>query len=129
MVRMGWADRHAGREGMTAAADASRIDSLFELAFRRHQAGELREAEQLYRSILEADPRQLDCLHFLGMIALQEGRPQDTVDLIAKAIAANDRIAPYHAGIAEAYRALGDAENAITHFRKATELQPDHWAA
>jgi 2-polyprenyl-3-methyl-5-hydroxy-6-metoxy-1,4-benzoquinol methylase/Tfp pilus assembly protein PilF len=63
------------------------------------------------------------------MIALQQGRPQDTVDLIAKAIAANYRIAPYHAGIAEAYRALGNAENAITHFRKATELQPDHWAA
>ena len=30
------------------------------------------EAEQLYRSILEIDPRQLDCLHFLGMIALQD---------------------------------------------------------
>ena len=46
--------------------EASRIDGLFELAFRRHQAGQLREAEELYRSILQADPRQLDCLYFLG---------------------------------------------------------------
>src|ERR1043165_1473997 len=98
---MGRAARPAGGEGMTA--DASRIDGLFELEFRRHQAGQLREAEELYRSILEADPRQLDCLFYLGMIALQDGRPNDTVDLIGKAIAANDKIANYHAGIAEAY--------------------------
>ena len=92
---------------------------LFELAFRRHQAGQLREAEELYRSILEADPRQLDCLHFLGMIALQDGRAEEAVDLIGQAIAANDRIAAYHGGIAEAYRTLGKRNSAIAHYRKA----------
>ncbi len=45
---------------------------------------QLQEAEQLYRSILEADPRQLDCLHFLGMIALQSGRAEQAVDLIGQ---------------------------------------------
>ena len=57
----------SGAPGETSAK--ARIDGLFELALRRHQAGELREAEQLYRSILDADPRQLDALHFLGEIA------------------------------------------------------------
>ncbi len=110
-------------------AEASRIDGLFELAFRRHQAGQLREAEELYRSILQADPRQLDCLYYLGMIALQDGRPKDAVDLISQTIAANDRIAAHHAGIAEAYGALGDRDNAIAHYRKAVALEPGHWAA
>ena len=110
-------------------AEASRIDGLFELAFRRHQAGQLREAEELYRSILQADPRQLDCLYYLGMIALQDGRPKEAVDLISQTIAANDKIAAHHAGIAEAYGALGERDNAIAHYRKAVALEPGHWAA
>ena len=109
-----------------AAGDAARIDGLYELAMRRHQAGELREAEELYRAILDSDPRQLDALHFLGMIALQSGRPQDAIDLIAKAIAANDKIAAYHGSIAEAYRVLGRAEAAVDHYRKAVALDPGY---
>src|SRR5438874_4579863 len=96
-------------------SERERIDGLFELAFRRHQAGQLREAEELYRSILDADPRQLDALYFSGMIALQDGRPQDAVDLIGRAIAANDKIAAYQAGIAEAYRALEKPDDAVLH--------------
>ena len=37
------------------SADAARIDGLYELAFRRHQAGQLQEAEGLYRSEIFPD--------------------------------------------------------------------------
>src|SRR5687768_3497497 len=107
---MGRATGHPGGEGMM---DSARIDGLYELAFRRHQAGELPEAEALYRSILDADPRQLDCLHFLGMIALQSGRAEQAVELIGQAIAANDSVAAWHGSIAEAHRTLGRPERAI----------------
>ena len=110
-------------------SDSARIDGLYELAFRRHQAGQLQEAAQLYRSILDADPRQLDCLHFLGMIALQSGQPEQAVDLIGQAIAVNDRVAAWHGSIAEAYRALGRCEPAIAHYGKAVALDPKYWAA
>jgi SAM-dependent methyltransferase/Tfp pilus assembly protein PilF len=109
--------------------DSARIGGLYELAFRRHQAGQLPEAEELYRSILEADPRQLDCLHFLGMIALQSGRPEQAVERIGQAIAANDGVAAWHGSIAEAYRALGRREAAIEHYGKAVALDPQYWAA
>jgi tetratricopeptide (TPR) repeat protein/SAM-dependent methyltransferase len=116
--------------GSPAPEDISaRIDGMFELAMRRHQAGELRAAEELYRAILAADPRQLDCLHLLGMIALQDGRPEAAVELIGQAIAANDRVAAYHASIAEAYRALGRRDEAIAHDCKAVALDPRDWAA
>jgi SAM-dependent methyltransferase/thioredoxin-like negative regulator of GroEL len=111
------------------SADTARIDGLFELAFRRHEAGQLAEAEQLYRSILEADPRQIDCLHFLGMIALQSGRPAEAVDLLDQAIAANDKIAAYHGSLAEAYRELGRRDDAVSHYRKAVAIDPGYWAA
>src|SRR5215475_1845214 len=126
---MGRALRHAGGEGMTASAsgpaERERIDGLFELAFRRHQAGQLREAEELYRSILAADPRQLDALYYCGMIALQDGRPDDALAQISQAIAANDKIATYHGGIAQAYRKLGRSAEAIEHLRKAVAIEPN----
>jgi SAM-dependent methyltransferase/Tfp pilus assembly protein PilF len=128
---MGRPDGHAGGDGMTGApsADTARIDGLFELAFRRHEAGQLTEAEQLYRDILKADPRQIDCLHFLGMIALQRGRPADAVELLRQAIAVNDKIAAYHGSLAEAYRLLGRREEAVTHYRKAVAIDPAYGAA
>jgi tetratricopeptide (TPR) repeat protein/SAM-dependent methyltransferase len=111
------------------APDSARIDGLYELAFRRHQAGQLSEAEALYRGILDADPRQLDCLHLLGMIALQSGRPAQAVELIGQAIAANDGVAAWHGSLAEALRALGERDRAIAHYRKAVALDPKYWAA
>ncbi len=110
-------------------ADTSRIDGLYELAFRRHEAGEFAEAAQLYRSILDADPRQIDCLHFIGMIALQSGHPADAIEPIGKAIAANDKVAAYHGTIAEAYRLLGRRDEAISHYRSAVAIDPAYWAA
>ena len=116
---------------MTASgpSERERIDGLFELAFRRHQAGQLREAEELYGAILAADPRQLDALYFSGMIALQDGRPREAVERIGQALATNDKIAPYHVGLAEAHRALGQREPAMAHYRRAIAIEPGHWAA
>ena len=115
--------------GAAAPEEPSRIAGLYELAMRRHQAGELRAAEELYRAILAADPRQLDCLNFLGLIALQENRPQAAAELIDQAIAANDGIAAYHVTIAQAHRALGEPEKAVAHLRKAVSLEGGDWAA
>ena len=63
------------------------------------------------------------------MIALQDGRAEDAVSLIGQAIAASDRVAAYHAGIAEAYGMLGRRTDALTHYRKAVEIEPGQWAA
>lgn len=109
-------------------AATARIDDLFARAMHNHQEGRLDEAETLYREILEIDPRQLDSLHFLGAIAHQRGNPGAAVDLIGRAIAANDRIPAYHAGIGAAYAALGQRDKAIEHYRNAIALSPDDWA-
>lgn len=116
---------------MTASgpSERDRIDGLFELAFRRHQAGQLREAEELYRGVLAADPRQLDALYYCGMIALQDGRTEAALEQIGQAIAANDTIATYHGGIAQAHQKLGQPKEAIAHLRKAVALEPSFWAA
>jgi hypothetical protein len=43
-------------------------------ALRYHQAGQLSEAEQIYRQILAINDKHSDGLHLLGVIAYQGGR-------------------------------------------------------
>ena len=50
-----------------------KISSLFEAAFRMHQAGQLADANRLYTEILDLNPNHFDALHLSGLIAAQAG--------------------------------------------------------
>lgn len=99
-------------------------EQRFAQALALHQRGQLAEAERLYRQVLTRHPDHLDALNLLGVLALQSGRNQETIDLLARALARNDRVADFHNNIAEAYRRTGRLESAAAHFAKATELEP-----
>jgi tetratricopeptide (TPR) repeat protein/2-polyprenyl-3-methyl-5-hydroxy-6-metoxy-1,4-benzoquinol methylase len=122
----------SGRQPPTpAAAGASigapaRAADLLATALRYHQAGQLAEAEGLYRKILAIDGHHIDSLHLLGLIAHQVGRNDMAVDLIGKAIALNDRNPAFHNNIALAFDALGRAENAVVHYERAIILKPNY---
>ena len=102
------------------------IREMFALALQHHQAGRLKEAEQLYREILQNDPRHADALQFLGVIAHQVGRNDSAVELIEKAIALNDRVPPYHNNLGNALRALGKLEAAAAAYGRALSQKPDY---
>jgi tetratricopeptide (TPR) repeat protein len=76
----------------------------FVSAVTLHQAGRLSEAEGIYRNILAIDPKHLDSLHLLGVIALQFGQHDVAVELIGQAVAANKRNAEYHNNLGVAAR-------------------------
>ena len=90
------------------------LNQNYENAVTLHQAGRLSEAEGIYRNILAIDPKHVDSMHLLGVIALQVGRNDIAVDLIGKAIAANKRNADFHNNIGVALRALGRLDEAST---------------
>ena len=102
------------------------LNQNYENAVTLHQAGRLSEAEGIYRNILAIDPKHVDSMHLLGVIALQVGRNDIAVDLIGKAIAANKRNADFHNNIGVALRALGRLDEAVDHFRRALKLKPDY---
>jgi len=102
----------------------SDAEQRFAQALALHQRGQLAEAERLYRQVLTRHPDHLDALNLLGVIALQGGRNQEAIDLLARALARNDRVADFHNNIAEAYRRTGQLDSAVAHFAKATELEP-----
>ena len=61
-------------------------------AVRHHQAGQLDEADRLYRKVLNTDPRNLHALHLRGALAHAAGRNEDAVKLIGRAIAINAQV-------------------------------------
>ena len=61
---------------------------LLRQAMQRHQSGRLRQAEALYRQVLERTPEQPDALNLLGVLRHTEGDHGAAVDLIGKALAA-----------------------------------------
>ena len=103
-------------------------DSL-QVAMRRHQAGQLAEAELLYREILRANPRHADALHLLGLVAHQAGRNDVAVECINQAIAVDGTQAAYHNNLAGAYRALNRVAEARASYQRAMQLDPTYAAA
>jgi predicted O-linked N-acetylglucosamine transferase (SPINDLY family) len=101
------------------------IPDLLALAVQQHQAGNLSQAEQLYRQVLQANPAHPDALHLLGMLAHQAGQPQAGVDFLLKAVAVAPQVAEFHATLAAAYGALGQVGDAIAAWRQVVSLRPD----
>lgn len=91
-----------------------------------HQAGRLAEAERAYREVLAHEPRNFDALHFLGVIAYQQGRHAQAVELISQALALNASYAPAHSNLGNALEALGEVDRALASYRQALALQPNY---
>jgi SAM-dependent methyltransferase/Tfp pilus assembly protein PilF len=115
--------RRAARRSGTGSDDT--IAGLFNAALASHQAGALADAERRYREVLARVPGHADSLHHLGLIALQSGNATAAVELIGKAIAANDGVADYHYNIALAWRGLNRNDHVAAHLERAVALRGD----
>ena len=117
--------RRAQKTRSDVKPDKSSIvaQGLFEGAVQHHQAGRLREAEQLCRQALAVEPRHDDSLHLLGVMTCQSGRFETGVDWLRKAIAANRKIPGYPFNLGIALMSLGRADEAAQAFRSALDLR------
>ncbi len=97
-----------------------------DLAVKYHQAGNLGEAEQIYRQILQAEPSHSDALHLLGVIAYQVGRHELAVEHIRLALRQRANFAEAQCNLGAALQALGKLEDAVACFRRAVQLKPDY---
>jgi tetratricopeptide (TPR) repeat protein/SAM-dependent methyltransferase len=123
------AEKQATSGVRSATAGASDITNAFAQAVRHHQAGELREADGLYRDILARDPRHTKSLNFLGLIAHQLGRNDAALELIGKAIALDEGMAEAHYNLALVLQAVGRNADMVAHYERAIALRPDFAAA
>ncbi len=91
-----------------------------------HQAGELQQARAAYEEILEAYPKNFDCLHLLGVIAFQTGEPLESVRLISEAIKVNPYNAHSHNNLGNALLDINRVQDAIGSYNKAISLKQDY---
>jgi Flp pilus assembly protein TadD len=102
------------------------IQQTFNLALQHHQAGQLHDAEQLYRQILAREPNHADAMHHLGMAAGQAGRNDIAVELIGRAIAIKPDYPEALNNFGNALKGSGQLDEAIAAYRQAIALRPSH---
>jgi tetratricopeptide (TPR) repeat protein len=93
---------------------------------RHHQNGDLASAEDCYRRVLQAEPRNADAYHLLGLIGLQAGQADLAAELIDTAAALSPDEPVYHCNLATARYLCGHREGAESAYRAALERRPDY---
>jgi Tfp pilus assembly protein PilF len=102
---------------------------LLTQAVQYHKAGNLPEAEHLYRQILLVDPQNFNALHLLGVLAYQTGQHEVAVERIRQALRVYPDFPEAHNSLGAALRELGRLEEAETSYRQALRLRPDYSGA
>ena len=96
------------------------------LAAKHHQEGRIEDAEQLYRQVLNNNPRNVDALRMLAMVAATAKRYDDAERLLHKAVG----IAPdFLTAVVDLGRVLKEQdrfEEAIDCFKNAIAINPNN---
>jgi tetratricopeptide (TPR) repeat protein len=101
------------------------IPEALAVAHEHHQAGRLREAERIYRLILEKQPDHPDAVRLLGVVALQVARYADAVSLLQQAVTIRPDYAEACTDLGLALQGVGRLEDAHAAHAKALALKPD----
>jgi len=104
----------------------STVPEALALALRYHEAGNLRQAEQIYHEILQVQPQNVNALHLLGVIAHHVGRSDRAVDYISQAVRLAPNFAEAHNSLGIALAAQGKLEEAVVSYQRGLSLKPEH---
>jgi predicted O-linked N-acetylglucosamine transferase (SPINDLY family) len=105
------------------------IRQAFELAVQKHRAGQLADAERIYRQILAQSPDEPDAIQLLGLVAHETGRHAEAVPLLERAVALKPDVADYRNSLGVAYWGAEDYLSAAGAYGAATKLNPRHMKA
>ncbi|MEW6002783.1 MAG: tetratricopeptide repeat protein [Nitrospirota bacterium] len=99
-------------------------ETSLQAALEQHQAGNLDEAEPIYREILQREPGNADVLHFLGILLFQKKDFDAAVDSIKKSIEINPGNENAYYNLAGILQDIGELDEAITYYQKVIEMNP-----
>lgn len=99
---------------------------LIDQAIAAHRAGNLSQAETLYRQILAGDPRDFDALHMMGLISAQRRQFTQAERFLREAMAIDNTVPPCLHHYGNVLCMLGRCEEAIALYDKAIARVPKH---
>jgi tetratricopeptide (TPR) repeat protein len=101
------------------------INKAIQSALAYYQAGNLQDAEHLYKEILRVQPDNRDALHFLGVICYELGNYDFAIEHIKKALQINPSNAYAYFNLGDAFRGKGQFDEAIICYQKALKINPN----
>ena len=102
---------------------------LMEEAIRRHQAGQVDVAANIYRQVLSAQPDHVEALHLLGVVDHQQGRHAQAIERMTAALRLQPKNSAVHGNLALALRAIGKRAEAAEHLQTSLRLDPGYLVA
>lgn len=100
------------------------VNELLQAALHYHQAGNLQQAENMYKSILDAEPENFHALHYLGILYYQTKQYPSAIKIIEKALQVNPADAHAHYNLGNIYKDAGQYNDAIRSFQISLDLDP-----
>ena len=88
------------------------IDQTLQQAVAAHKAGDLQEAEKLYRAILNTQTDHPDANHNLGILAISVGKAEEALPHFKKALEANPNIEQFWVSYIDGLARMGQITEA-----------------
>jgi protein O-GlcNAc transferase len=101
------------------------LTSVLQRGLAYHQRGDLEQAEQHYRLILDESPMHADALHLLGVLLNQKQDCQAAIDLIRRAVQLIPQQPVFYSNLGNALRDCGRCSEAIDCYQKALRIKSD----
>jgi len=102
-----------------------RITGLLNEAMTHHKNGDLGLAELLYKKVRKYDPKNVNAIGLLGVLAAQKENHVLSINLFSQAISINPRYADAFYNRGNVYRKIEQFENAILDYNKFIALNPN----
>jgi len=106
--------------------DIDRIKDVFVLAMDQHQKGDLLQAENAYRQIIEAVPDHAPSIHNLGLIMHQRGSIEQAIAAYRRTLAIAPDYFDAYINMGKALESQGRVQEAEEAYRTVVHLKPDY---
>ncbi|MEH2057468.1 MAG: tetratricopeptide repeat protein [Nostoc sp.] len=101
------------------------IPDALQLAVQYQRAKRFTQAEEVYRQIIDENPKQSEALYGLGMLAQQQEKYQNAEQFFQAALQLEPEAAAIHNSLGFTLQQQGKLDEAIACYEKALEILPD----
>ena len=104
-------------------------NSIIESALQLQKTGKLREAEKLYRRVLQQQPDNADAWHLLGMALYSLGQLDESIECLQCTLTLTPNQPAVLANLGAVYRAADNLDEARRVLEQSVVFQPDSFKA
>lgn len=98
----------------------------FRAALAMQAQGRWRDAEELYRGVLQRDPAHVQALFNLGLVRIRQGAVDDAIELLERTVRQDPDFAEARNALGIALRLSNRAPEALAHYAAALAIRPDY---